>query len=95
MLTLLELLAVSCVHTFRRYVNGALVQDATRGDGTRGDDVTSAALLSHAVPSHLPSTLPSGQHVPGLLEVRLLDDSDVGSNSVIVLLLLYHLRYKI
>ena len=58
------------------------MQAATRGDGSRGDDVTAAALLSHAVPSHLPSMLPSGQPVPSLLEVSGLHDNDDDSATV-------------
>jgi DNA ligase (NAD+) len=48
-----------------RYVNGRLVQGATRGDGERGEDVTSNVRTIEAIPLRL-----LGKAYPALLEVR-------------------------
>jgi DNA ligase (NAD+) len=48
-----------------RYLDGHLVQAATRGDGTEGEDVTSNVRTIRAVPLRLRSS-----HIPKTLEVR-------------------------
>lgn len=47
------------------YVNGQLVQGATRGDGTRGDDITNNVRTIKTIPLHLPE----GEYPPEF-EVR-------------------------
>ncbi|MDB5649808.1 MAG: ligase, NAD-dependent, partial [Hyphomicrobiales bacterium] len=48
-----------------RYVNGELVQAATRGDGYEGEDVTANVRTIREIPHRL-----KGAHVPAIFEVR-------------------------
>ncbi len=48
-----------------RYVDGKLVQAATRGDGSRGEDVTHNARTIRAIPLSL-----RGKNIPEVLEAR-------------------------
>lgn len=48
-----------------RYVDGVLVQAATRGDGVRGEDITANIRTVHSIPLRL-----KGASIPELLEVR-------------------------
>ncbi|MFN3892238.1 MAG: NAD-dependent DNA ligase LigA [Beijerinckiaceae bacterium] len=48
-----------------RYVDGELVQAATRGDGYEGEDVTANVRTIREIPHRL-----KGRHVPGVLDVR-------------------------
>ena len=51
-----------------RYERGVLVQAATRGDGRVGEDVTANIATIRAIPARL--TIPSGEAIPAVLEVR-------------------------
>ncbi len=51
-----------------RYEAGVLVQAATRGDGRVGEDVTANVATIRAIPARL--TIPAGEPVPEVLEVR-------------------------